>query len=293
MADCCHIDAGPRLVESAVDDSQSDQPAPALRWNTSGANADYDLVVIGSGGGMAAAIKAAEMGRAVCLVEKGTIGGTCVNIGCVPSKALIRAADAHAKAGHQPFRITTRAEGLDWARSSATKTRWLKIFGKPSTWTCWSRTRSHPCDARPARIQPDGVVRRGHAASGAREEDRCGDRRPPSDAARGRHRSGGGPDQHDRDEPVRTAAFARRRRGRFIALELGQMFARFGTAVTILQRSARLNPEHEPGHRRRPGRLLRDEGLTVHTGSRCSTPRGRRGQGRHGSPRRAGPGVPR
>ena len=97
------------------------------------------------------------MGRAVCLVEKGTIGGTCVNIGCVPSKALIRAADRMQ--GWPPaLQDHDQGGGLDWARSSATKTRWLKIFGKPSAWTCWSRRdRIHVMRGQ-ARIQPDGVV---------------------------------------------------------------------------------------------------------------------------------------
>jgi mercuric reductase len=51
------------------------------------------IAVIGSGGAaMAAALKAAERGASVTLIERGTIGGTCVNIGCVPSKILARAA---------------------------------------------------------------------------------------------------------------------------------------------------------------------------------------------------------
>jgi mercuric reductase len=51
------------------------------------------IAIIGSGGAaMAAALKAAENGAQVTLIERGTLGGTCVNIGCVPSKILIRAA---------------------------------------------------------------------------------------------------------------------------------------------------------------------------------------------------------
>lgn len=58
-----------------------------------------NIAVIGTGGGaMAAAITAAEQGAKVTVVERGTIGGTCVNIGCVPSKIMIRAAHfAHAR----------------------------------------------------------------------------------------------------------------------------------------------------------------------------------------------------
>jgi mercuric reductase len=47
---------------------------------------DYDLAVIGSGGaGFAAAIRATTLGKRVVMIERGTIGGTCVNTGCVPS----------------------------------------------------------------------------------------------------------------------------------------------------------------------------------------------------------------
>lgn len=57
------------------------------------------VAVIGSGGGaMAAALKAAEQGARVTLIERGVIGGTCVNVGCVPSKIMIRAAHiAHVR----------------------------------------------------------------------------------------------------------------------------------------------------------------------------------------------------
>ena len=64
-----------------------------------GAEAPLNIAVIGTGGGaMAAAITAVERGAQVTLIERGTIGGTCVNIGCVPSKIMIRAAHfAHAR----------------------------------------------------------------------------------------------------------------------------------------------------------------------------------------------------
>ena len=52
---------------------------------------DYDLIIIGSGpGGYVAAIRAAQLGMKVACVEKEpTLGGTCLNIGCIPSKALL------------------------------------------------------------------------------------------------------------------------------------------------------------------------------------------------------------
>jgi len=64
-----------------------------------GSEAPLNIAVIGTGGGaMAAAITAAERGAKVTLIERGTVGGTCVNTGCVPSKIMIRAAHfAHAR----------------------------------------------------------------------------------------------------------------------------------------------------------------------------------------------------
>src|SRR5262249_60106785 len=78
----------------------------------------YDLAVIGAGSaGFSAAIAAAEEGAQVALIGHGTIGGTCVNIGCVPSKALIRAAESlhHAAAAHPFPRIQAKGCPSDWA----------------------------------------------------------------------------------------------------------------------------------------------------------------------------------
>ena len=80
-------------------------------------NGSYDIAVIGAGSaGFSAAITAAEEGAQVALVGHGTIGGTCVNIGCVPSKALIRAAEAlHSAHAANRFKgIQASAKVTDW-----------------------------------------------------------------------------------------------------------------------------------------------------------------------------------
>ncbi|MEN9754090.1 MAG: hypothetical protein RLZ07_472, partial [Pseudomonadota bacterium] len=62
----------------------------------------YDLVVIGSGpGGYVCAIRAAQLGLKTAIVEKrASFGGTCLNIGCIPSKALLHASEMFEEAGH-------------------------------------------------------------------------------------------------------------------------------------------------------------------------------------------------
>ncbi|MCM3164116.1 MULTISPECIES: mercury(II) reductase [Bacillaceae] len=69
-----------------------------------GDEGDYDLLIIGSGGAaFSAAIKSVEYGAKVAMVERGRVGGTCVNIGCVPSKTLLRAGEINHLAKVNPF----------------------------------------------------------------------------------------------------------------------------------------------------------------------------------------------
>ena len=64
--------------------------------------ATYDLVIIGTGpGGYVCAVRAAQLGMKVAVVEKNaTLGGTCLNVGCMPSKALLYASEMFEEAGH-------------------------------------------------------------------------------------------------------------------------------------------------------------------------------------------------
>lgn len=82
------------------------------------ADGEFDLMVLGGGSAaFAAAIKAAELGAKVAIVEKGTIGGTCVNIGCVPSKTLIKAAELCYHSAYPKFEgLTACPPPSDWQR---------------------------------------------------------------------------------------------------------------------------------------------------------------------------------
>ncbi len=92
---------------------------------------DFDLVVIGSGpGGYVAAIRAAQLGlRTACVEKRDRLGGTCLNVGCIPSKSLLHASEFYdeAKGGHlTKFGITFASVDLDVGAMMAEKDKAVK-----------------------------------------------------------------------------------------------------------------------------------------------------------------------
>ncbi len=85
----------------------------------------FDLVVIGGGpGGYASAFYAASAGMKVALIERDTIGGTCLNRGCIPAKAFLETAAANRHVAHaSEFGINASSTGIDFAVSQARKAR--------------------------------------------------------------------------------------------------------------------------------------------------------------------------
>jgi dihydrolipoamide dehydrogenase len=77
-----------------------------------------DLAILGAGsGGYAAALRAAELGMSVVMVERDKVGGTCLHRGCIPTKALLHAAEVadNAKEGPEKFGVKSTFEGIDMA----------------------------------------------------------------------------------------------------------------------------------------------------------------------------------
>ncbi len=76
--------------------------SPAMTIERSELFMPYDLIVIGTGpGGYVCAIRAAQLGLKTAVVEKrATFGGTCLNVGCIPSKAMLHASELYEEAGH-------------------------------------------------------------------------------------------------------------------------------------------------------------------------------------------------
>ncbi len=91
---------------------------------------ERDIVIIGAGpGGYVAAIKAAQMGGKVTLIEKEELGGTCLNWGCIPTKALLRGVELlELVKGGQEFGIQTTGVSVDFSKLMARKDRAVKTL---------------------------------------------------------------------------------------------------------------------------------------------------------------------
>jgi dihydrolipoamide dehydrogenase len=81
------------------------------------ADADFDVLVLGAGsGGYACALRASQLGLRVGLVEKGNLGGTCLHVGCIPTKALLHAAEvADSARESEQFGVRATLDGIDMA----------------------------------------------------------------------------------------------------------------------------------------------------------------------------------
>src|SRR3954471_3741183 len=108
------------------------KPRPPCSWSKRMDMKSTTLIVLGGGpGGYVAAIRAGQLGVPTVLVEGDQLGGTCLNIGCIPSKALIHVADEFAKARHftgsNALGIRVENPSLDLAKEQTRKDR---VVGK-------------------------------------------------------------------------------------------------------------------------------------------------------------------
>lgn len=230
-----------------------------------------DLAVIGSGGAaFAAAIRASTLSKSVAMIERGTVGGTCVNTGCVPSKALLAAAEARHVAldsGRFPG-ISTRADPVDMGclidgkRSLVEALRAEKYLDIAEDYG-WQLLRGEASfdgtpDAPVLRVTAeDGTSRLVVAAhyliaTGSR---------PTIPAIDGGNRV---------DYLTSTTAMELQEvpdtllvlGGGYVALEQAQLFARLGCKVTMLVRS-RLASREEPEASQSLLEVFADEGIRV------------------------------
>ncbi|BAK85310.1 MULTISPECIES: mercury(II) reductase [Acetobacteraceae] len=226
----------------------------------------YDLAVIGAGSaGFSAAITAADQGANVALIGHGTIGGTCVNVGCVPSKTMIRAAEAlHGVRAAQRFPgLVGEASVANWPALVAAKDELVTSLRQKKYIDLLPEYNGVAYLEGAARLNGQGVMVNGAAISAGKIIIATGS-------------SPALPDIPGIEEvPYLTSTTALELGalprsllvigGGYIGCELAQMFARFGVAVTLITRR-RLLPEAEPEISEALTGYLRDEGITVRTG---------------------------
>src|SRR5918911_3249149 len=88
----------------------------------------YDVIVIGAGpGGYVAAIRAAQLGLKTAIVERQYLGGVCLNVGCIPTKALLHTADLldEVREGKR-FGVVAEGVSLDWGAALKSKDQAVK-----------------------------------------------------------------------------------------------------------------------------------------------------------------------
>ena len=229
----------------------------------------FDLVILGSGStAFAAALKAAELGKTAVMTESRTLGGTCVNRGCLPSKNLIEAARIYWEAQHARFPgLGARKLDLDFKRLIAGKDEIIHGYRDlkyQSILDDSDKIKVFPGSAR--FVDPHTVELDGHRLVGEQVLVATGTRAavPPIAGL------GDVPyltsDLLTSDEPVEL--FEQPGSlivigGGYIGLELGQLFHRLGTKVTILERSARILPDYEPEVSSALAEALTDEGIDI------------------------------
>jgi mercuric reductase len=252
---------------------------------------EFDVAIVGGGSaGFAAAIKGADLGARVALVEAGTLGGTCVNVGCVPSKTLIRAAEEQHRRVHHGFRGIPTTDGPpDWPTVRGEKDALVAELRQTKYWNVLRAYRSITLYEERATLASAHEVRlaSGRAITAARIVVTTG-ASPWAPPIPGLVEAG-------YLDSASAMALARQPESLIVigasavGLELAQMFARLGVKVTVVEALPRVVPAEDADIGNALGDYLRLEGLEVHTDVRIN--RVNRGSDGYVVEFRAGRGV--
>jgi dihydrolipoamide dehydrogenase len=228
-----------------------------------------DLVVIGGGpGGYSAAIRASQLGRSVTLVERGDIGGVCLNVGCIPSKALIELSNRfHELDGLAKRGVVTEDAHIDPIALSQT------VTGSVERLTSGVRQLLKAADVEIVEgeasfVGPNEVrIRAAHETSRIKFKDCI-----LATGSSPRELDGFAVD-HQRVLDSTDLLFSPVVRrdlivigGGYIGIELGSAHARLGTKVTILEMAPEILMGVEPEIQRTLRGVLKQMGVEVHTG---------------------------
>ncbi|WP_199429518.1 mercury(II) reductase [Qaidamihabitans albus] len=233
----------------------------------------FDLAIIGSGGAaFAAAIAARREGRSVVMIERGTVGGTCVNTGCVPSKALLAAAEAR--------HVALSADRFPGVRACADEVAFAELIAGKAELVAGMRQDKYAGLA--AEYGWDIVTGQARFVDGPALEVGLADdetRRieaghylvatgavpwtPPVDGLGevGHLTSATAMELDTLPESMLVVG------GNYVGLEQAQLFSRLGVRVDVVEMEDRLAPAEEPEISEALARVFADEGIGVHPGT--------------------------
>ena len=232
-------------------------------------NKSYDAIIIGTGqAGPFLAIRLAQAGHSVAIIERHMFGGTCVNTGCIPTKTLVASARvAYMARRGAEFGVNTGTISVDMKRVKARKDE----IQRPSQEGAESRLREQPnCDVYKgqARFKSSHVVAVGdHILDSDQIFINVGGRAVVPAMP--------GLDQitYYTNSSMMGIDFLPEHLivvgGSYIGLEFGQMYRRFGSKVTILQRAPHLLPREDADISEAIEDIVKKEDITVRTNATC------------------------
>jgi len=234
----------------------------------------YDLVILGGGAAaFAGALKASEIDAKVAMIERGTIGGTCVNVGCVPSKNLL---------GIGELIHDCMNKKLDGQSFQSMKFDFRKIIQDKDSLVLKLRNQKY---TDVLKSMPNTEFIQGNAKFRSRNEIEVNGKilkakniliATGSSAAVPPIK---GIDKVDYLTNIEALSLEEKPDsmiiigGRTLGLEFAQMYSRLGAKVTLLQRSDRIMPEEEPEISDAMRSYLEEEGIEIHTGVKIQSVR--------------------
>ena len=232
--------------------------------------ADYDLIVIGAGpGGYVAAIRAAQNGlKVACAESRETLGGTCLNVGCIPSKALLHASEIYheAKSGAMDkFGVSFGSVKLDWGQMQAEKAKAVSeltggiefLFKKNKV--DWLKGRAAFRDANSVEVAGKTysadkfIIATGSSVTPLKGVEVDGEVVVSSTEALSL-----------KSVPKRMLVIG----GGYIGLEMGSVYNRLGTEVTAVEYMDTITPGLDGEVTKAFARILKKQGVILKTGTK-------------------------
>ncbi len=229
-------------------------------------NGKYDMIIIGGGAAaFSAAIKANMHGAKTAMIERAALGGTCVNVGCVPSKNLLGAGEILHSAKHPSYSSVIPCDSdFDFSKTIKAKDALVKGLRKQKYYDVLQSLEhvvfieASASFISPKKVKVDGklfeadkfIIATGSSPSAPKFKGIENVQYLTNSEALAL-----------KEKPSSMIVIG----GRALGLEFAQMYERFGTKVTVLQRSDRIIPDHEPEISQGLHQYLAQEGIEIVT----------------------------